>query len=128
MTTVFFDRTCGKRLPRALKILDLPIESHADHFSHDTPDDVWLAAVARRGWVVVTNDKRIRFNQAERRAIVDHRVGCFVFTSGNRTKWGLLQILAKAWAGIQDIADTSERPFIFSLHGDGSLHRLYPQP
>jgi PIN domain-containing protein len=70
VNTVFFDRTCGKKLPQALKLLGLPVEGHADHFADDVQDDVWLAVVGERGWFVVTNDKNIRRNEAELHALV----------------------------------------------------------
>ena len=56
MTTVFFDRTCGKKLPQAFQLLGVDVRGHADHFDHNTPDDAWLAEVAANNWVVITND------------------------------------------------------------------------
>ena len=86
MTTVFFDRTCGKKLPQALRLLGLAVEGHADHFADDVHEDVWLAAVGERGWFVVTNDKNIRRNEAVLQALISYGVGCFVLGGGSRTK------------------------------------------
>ena len=124
MTTLFFDRTFGKRLPHALRLLGVAAEAHQDHFAQDAPDDEWLAAVSARGWIVLTNDKRIRFNQAERQALLTHGVGCFVFTSGSRTRWDQLRILGRAWDRIQEAIETTPRPFIYSVHADSSLTLL----
>lgn len=126
MSTVFFDRTCGKKLPQALKLLGLDVEMHAEHFRHDEQDDVWLAHVGARGWAVVTNDKNIRTNEAERAALLAHGVGCFVLGSGSRTRWEQMRILARAWDRIQQIADTQPRPFIYRIHADGRAQRLFP--
>jgi len=46
---VFFDRTCGKKLPPALALLGRPVENHADNFPPDTAEDIWPAAVGERG-------------------------------------------------------------------------------
>jgi hypothetical protein len=89
---------------------------------------VWLTEVGRRGWIVFTYDKRIRFNQSERQALVSYQVGCFVLTSGNRTKWGQMRIVAKAWDRIEEVIANTARPFIYSVHADSSVEPLYPPP
>ena len=73
---------------------------------------------------MLTNDKRIRFNQAERQALLTHGVGCFVFTSGSRPRWDQLRILARAWDRIHEVIETTPRPYIYSVHADGSLTLL----
>jgi hypothetical protein len=50
----FTDRDLGKRFPEILKTGGLTVERHADHFAHDTPDEVWLEAVGKRGWIALT--------------------------------------------------------------------------
>ncbi len=126
MSTLFFDRTCGKKLPQALRLLGLAVEMHADHFAHDEQDDVWLAAVGARGWIVITNDKNIRVNDAERAALIQHGVGCFVLGSGSRTRWEQARILARAWDRMQEVMATQPQPFIFRIHADGRLEQLHP--
>lgn len=39
-----------------------------------TPDLEWLSIAGRRGWIVVTRDRRIRTRPAELRAFVEHGV------------------------------------------------------
>jgi len=126
LDTVFFDRTCGKKLPQAFKLLGLPVEGHADHFAHDEHDDVWLAAVGTWGWVVITNDKNIRRNQAERQALLAHNVGCFMLGGGSRTRWEQARILMRAWDRMQEVFANMPRPFIFAIHADGHLEQLHP--
>ncbi|MGB8477700.1 MAG: hypothetical protein WCE63_02530, partial [Acidobacteriaceae bacterium] len=47
---------------------------HRDYFTRGTPDEVWLQFVAERAWVVLTKDKRNRYNEIERDALRRHRV------------------------------------------------------
>jgi PIN like domain len=126
VTTVFFDRTSGKKIPQALKLLGLDVEGHADHFAHDIHDDIWLAAVGDRHWVVITNDKRLRFNEAERQALIAHGVGCFTLGGGSRSRWDRVRILARAWDRIRQAIESTPRPFIFTIHVDGHLEQMYP--
>ena len=124
--TFFFDRTYGRKVPQALKILGLAVEAHDSHFMPHTKDDQWLAAVGQSGWAVITHDKRMLYNQSERRAIVHYGVGCFVVPGAELSKWERVRILARAWDTIQALAANEARPFIYRLYADGRSRRLYP--
>lgn len=74
----FTDRDLGKRFGEILRSGGLTVERHADHFEPDTPDEAWLEAVGKRGWIALTHDKRIRYKPNERDAVMRHRVGLLV--------------------------------------------------
>jgi hypothetical protein len=74
----FTDRDLGKRFPEILKSGGLSVERHADHFTHDTPDETWLEAVGKRGWIALTHDRRIRYKTNERDAVIRHGVALLV--------------------------------------------------
>jgi hypothetical protein len=74
----FTDRDLGKRFPEILTASGLYVERHADHFAHDTLDEVWLEAVGRRGWVALSHDRRRRHKPNELRAVIKHRVALLV--------------------------------------------------
>src|SRR5258708_6437244 len=65
---------------------------------------------------------------SERQALLTHGVGCFMLTSGNRTKWDQMRIVAKAWDRIQEVIAKTPRPFIHLVHGDGTPEALSPPP
>jgi hypothetical protein len=58
----------------ALGASQVQYHRHRDHFARGTADEVWLQFVAERSWVVVTKDKRNRYNEIERDALRRHRV------------------------------------------------------
>lgn len=65
---VFFtDRDLGKKFPEILRAGGLTVERHADHFQHDTPDEVWLREIGRKGWIAVTHDAAYATNRTNRR-------------------------------------------------------------
>jgi hypothetical protein len=79
LTFVYFtDRDLGKRFPEILKSGGLTVERHADHFAPDTPDEVWLEAVGKRGWIALTHDRRIRYKPNERDTVMRHGVALLV--------------------------------------------------
>ena len=71
---------------------------HRDFFARGTPDEVWLKFVADQAWVVLTKDKRNRYNDIERDALRRHRVREFYFGSGNFTGSEMAQALSSAIA------------------------------
>jgi PIN like domain len=58
-------------------------QRHGQHFPAGTEDAVWLPFVGEKGWILLTKDKRIRFNDLEKQAVIASRVREFYFTSGN---------------------------------------------
>jgi hypothetical protein len=79
LTRVYFtDRDLGKRFGEILRAGGLAVERHSDHFAPDTPDEVWLAEIGRRGWIALTHDRRIRYKPTERDAVMRHGVGLLV--------------------------------------------------
>lgn len=79
MSLVFFtDRDLGKQFPAILGAAGLTVERHDAHFAPTTPDEEWLEAVGKWGWVAITHDKRIRHKPNELSAVVAHRVALLV--------------------------------------------------
>jgi hypothetical protein len=46
------------------------VEAKDDHFHHATADVDWLPLVIRRGWVILTKDKNIAFDEREIEALM----------------------------------------------------------
>lgn len=55
-------------MPAALREAGWSVETHDDHFTQDTKDVDLLPEVGRRGWILLTQDARIRYHAAERDA------------------------------------------------------------
>ena len=66
----FTDRDLGRKLPETLKASGLVVEAHDDHFGPLTPDEEWLAEVAKRGWLAITRDARIRYSPLALRVLM----------------------------------------------------------
>lgn len=120
---LFLDRSMGKGIGRTLRrIKGFPaaIETHDAHFAQDTPDDVWLAEVGRRGWIAMGQDYRHHLVDVERDAIRTHGVGVFYLWGANASQWEQLRVLAKAWDRIE-AASREPAPFIHRIMRDGRL-------
>ncbi|HEX9939416.1 MAG TPA: hypothetical protein VGB15_19900 [Longimicrobium sp.] len=67
----FADRDLGRyEFPGSLRSAGIVVHAHADHFPQNTPDVEWLPEAARRGWVILTNDRKIRSRALELQAVM----------------------------------------------------------
>ena len=121
---IFIDRSIPRDIATALSSVRDDVEWLEPTFADDTPDEVWLAEVGQRGWLVVTRDKQIRRRRAERQSIVDNDVGCFIL-GGKRTldRWGLLKLVVGTLDEMEQRFDEVPRPFIFTIDSARQFRR-----
>ena len=116
MTRVYFtDRDLGKQFGEILKSGGLTIERHRDHFAPDTPDEVWLAEVGRRGWIALTHDRRIRYKPNERGAVMRHGVGLLVIV-GKAPFPDLARAFVATLPRIEGFLASHKPPFIAKVY------------
>ncbi len=100
---------------------------HRDSFARATPDEDWLPFVAERGWIVLTKDKRNRYNDIERDAVRRHRVREFYFGSGNFNGVEMAQALLAAVSQIRELIRTYNAPLVGSITRSGHVVIVYDQ-
>jgi predicted nuclease of predicted toxin-antitoxin system len=124
--TVFVDRSLGgKIVPNALREICENVIAHDTEFPDPaTPDEVWLARAGKAGWVVLTNDKRIRYRPREQAALRDSGALVVVLGAGNLSGQDTVRLLVEAFPAIAELVLSSERPALFKLDRDGKLKRL----
>jgi hypothetical protein len=82
----FIDRSLGrKKVPEALRAAGVEIRVHDELFPQGTEDVVWLREAGLNGWIVITRDDRIRYNQLEKQAVLAARLRFFSITSSSLT-------------------------------------------
>lgn len=97
-------------------------ERYGSHFSPGISDDQWLPLVGREGWLLITVDKNIRYNELERRALMRFRVRAFVFTSGNLSGDDMAKLLVTAFPKMERICRRHDPPFVASITKSGAVH------
>lgn len=93
----------------------LRVERHVDHFAHDTPDEEWITAVAKHGWVALTHDKAISRRPNERAAVLKARLRLIVVV-GRATHADLAENFVRSLASIQRFVTKHPAPFIARLY------------
>ena len=119
----FVDRSLGRRIiPDALRSAGAQIELHDDHFPQDAQDQTWLAEAGKRGWVVLTKDKRLRYRTVETHALITAKVRAFVLTArGDLNGAEIGQIFVKALPVMKKLCATVPPPFVAHVSRDGSV-------
>ena len=111
----------------ALEANGVQYRRHRDHFARGTPDEAWLPFVAERGWIVLTKDKRNRYNEIERDAVRRHRVREFYFGSGNFNGAEMAQALLGAVVQMKELSRTYNAPLVGSITRLGHVTVVYDE-
>lgn len=111
----FVDRSLGKRVRDALRDAGAVVVYLEDEHSDDASDQAWLEDVGAKGYVVLTKDKKIRQNQAERATLVRARVRAFFLTSGNLTGAEMAEILTSQLPAMTALAHATPPPFLATV-------------
>lgn len=100
-------------------------ERHGVHFKTGEVDTVWLPKVSQEGWIILTKDKGIRYNELEIAAVIANKAREFFFRSGNWSGAQMSEILLKALPKMRRLSQKVEAPFIASITQGGEVHIRY---
>ncbi|OLE61782.1 MAG: hypothetical protein AUI36_11230 [Cyanobacteria bacterium 13_1_40CM_2_61_4] len=124
--TFFVDRDLGRKIvPQALRDAGAQVEIHDDHFPQGALDAEWLPEVGRRGWVLVTKDREIRYRAAEREALLNAGVRAFVLRTRGLSGPDNAQILVRALPRMVRFCIGNPPPFIAAVLPSGGVTMLF---
>jgi predicted nuclease of predicted toxin-antitoxin system len=125
---IFLDRSLGKQIiASVLRTAGYTVEVHDDHFPPDASDEIWLSEVSRRGWVVFTKDKRIRYRAPELAAVSATNASVFTLTAGSIQAQEMADIFILALPKIRIFFATKPPPYIVTVSRSGALSQVYPR-
>ena len=122
----FLDRSIGKRIvASALVEAGANVELHDDHFLPDAPDIEWITEVSRRGWVILTRDKRIRYRPLELAAVQASGARLFVITPKELTGAEMGALVVRHLRRLVHLGKSRPGPFVARVSRAGvTLVRL----
>jgi hypothetical protein len=88
------------------------------------PDHMWLSHCGRHSYLALTRDQRIRYRPLEKRALIDHGVGCFTFTQGQATATQCAARIVALAPKMGTIAASQPRPFLYTFGLVAGLSRV----
>lgn len=94
-------------------------EYHDDHFAQSTLDEVWLPLVAQRGWIAISRDERIFYNDLKKEAVMRSGAKLFILVGPKATHTELAKGFRAALPKVRN----------FVIHRRGALiARVYRHP
>jgi len=90
-------------------------------FDEATTDEAWLPAVAARGWVILTKDRRIGRRPLEREAIINAGGAAFVLTGGDMRGIDVAEAFARALPTMIRCSQKRARPFLATVSAGGTV-------
>jgi hypothetical protein len=108
-------------LQRVLNEAGVQFESHLEHFSPGTEDTAWLPEVGRRGWCLLTTDKRIRKRPLEREAVRANFVRMFYFSTNRVSGAEMGAALKRALPKMRSLFESTPPPFTASISRSGNV-------
>lgn len=129
---LFLDRSLGRiKVPRGLRDAGLQLLTLAEHYGipadEEVADEEWLALAGSRGWVVFMKDTRVRYNPAERAAVLRHAVRCFCLTSQSLQADEMVRRFVEQIESIAEVCRADPAPFIYAVHAQ-RIERLRLDP
>ncbi len=102
-------------------------ERHLSHFARGAADQEWLPKVGENKWILLTADKRIRYNMLEKKALSECKVKEFVFASGNLSGAEMAAALEQAIPRMIQLCAKTEAPFVAAITTAGEVHLRWPR-
>lgn len=97
------------------------VHSHLEFFQRGTPDEEWLPFVGQKHWVLLTTDRRFRYNELERIAFQRHNVQAFEFTGNQAGAAGMAEALRVALPAMRKIARRRTKYFVATISKSGQV-------
>ncbi len=109
-----------------LREVDVAIEPHNLHFAKTLDDHIWIPEVARRGWAIISGDKRIE-SGINRVAVVESAAKVFILSETNSRPifWGAAFITGLN--AILRCVQNNNGPFFADISRDSAHHVGYPR-
>ena len=124
--TFFIDRSLGQKIvAQALRAAGATVVVHDDRFPADAPDEEWLREVGRRGWVVLTRDKMIRYRDTERAAIIRAGVRAFVLRGKSLKGPEMGEAFVKALPAMVRLLAKRRPPFVATITSSGTISTVF---
>jgi hypothetical protein len=112
-----------------LRELGCSVIPHRDLFKHDEDDDVRIEEVSKKGYIIITNDKKIRSRALEIKSVIVHNARMLCLTNGNMTPITALDVLKSGMGLIKKHIQIAEPPYIARVRrGDGKYQKVSLNP
>lgn len=121
----FLDECLGtKIIANSLQQNGILVEIHNNHFSPGVKDEDWLTTVGKKGWIIITKDRRIKYREPEKLAVKKAKAGVFTLFGGDLKANEMATAIIKALPKIKRFISKHQPPFIAKITKGGAVSML----
>ncbi len=108
-------------MPEMLRSVGLRVECHRDHFDPEEDDHIWIPQCAANGWIIVTSDRGIETDPANRQSVFDSKARVFILEENNSRAgcWAAAIIVSRT--RLYQIVLNNEGPFFMDVSKETSM-------
>lgn len=119
----FIDRSLGRKvISMALRDAGEEVLVHDEHFPQGAKDEIWLTEAGKKGWIILTKDKNIRYHGNEIQALLAANARAFILSSTkDLTGEEMGRIFLKALPAIKRHCNKKSPPFIALVDKGGNV-------
>lgn len=99
------------------------VVAHDDQFTQGALDRDWIPAVAARGWIILTRDRRIVRNSIEFNAVINANARQFVVTDAHGSAEVVAASILKARKAMERRVRTLNPPFVLAIRPNGTVSK-----
>lgn len=128
--TFFLDRTIDNpTVLNGLRSIGCSVIPHRELFKHDEDDNVWIEEVSKKGYIIITNDKKIRSRALEIKSVIIHKARMLCLTNGNMSSLTQLEVLKSGMGLIKKHIQSAQPPYIVRVRrGSGKNQKVSLNP
>ena len=117
---LFFDEDCGRTVPQALSLVGISNsyvgkKSRGKGIRLGAKDPEWIRRAGKLKQLVFSCNQSILSNEAERKLIIDHKVGIVFLSTGQERKIDFLRLILNNLNWLEWIDENMPRPFAFRI-------------
>ncbi len=105
----------------ALRAAGARVEHHSTHFSDNAKDSEWLPIVGKEGWIILSKDLGIRWNEVERDAIFETGARAFLLSEQDLSGAQMANAVTRALPRMLAICRSHQPPFIARITPSGHV-------
>ncbi len=123
--TFFLDKCLGRHVvANALRQQGCAVELLTDHFPPSAADTEWLPQLRGKGWVLLTKDGQIQFNQLEVESLLKARVATFALSGADLLGPDMARAYCLALPTMRRMLAKYELPFVARVSPGGIVSNL----
>ena len=103
------------------------VHMHNQVFPDETPDRIWIPEVARRGWIIVTRDRRLRHRHLEWMAFLRAKARVLWFKGDRASNVEITEGFLSALTAIDEMTALLPPPYIIKVTPAGHVEQVYPE-